>query len=93
MAAEVTFRFGSEDGRGHILIPAVAVGKDRDGRFVYVVEPSEAGFGTVRRSVVKVGDFSEAGFEILEGLVEGQLVVTASVSRIRDAQQVRLLPQ
>ena len=93
MAAEVTFRFGSEDGRGHILIPAVAVGKDRHGRFVYVVEPSEAGSGTVRRSVVKVGDFSEAGFEILEGLVEGQLVVTASVSRIRDAQQVRLLPQ
>ena len=92
MAAEVTFRFGSADTRERILVPSVAVGEDRQGRFVFVVEPADSGFGVVQRRVVSVdGEPTGEGFEVLEGLRDGERVVTAGVSRIQDGQRVRLL--
>ncbi len=91
MAAEVTFRFGSADSRERILVLPVAVGEDRQGRFVFVVESAEGGFGVVRRRAVAVGELTADGIEIMEGLKDGDLVVTAGISRIRDEQKVRLL--
>lgn len=91
MAAEVTFSFEYGDGRERILVPPVAVAEDRDGRFVYVVEPDEPGFGMVRRKNVEVGDLSGEGIEVLSGLLDGDRVVTAGVSRISDGLKVRLL--
>ena len=91
MAAEVTFRFGG-GGRERIYLPPVAVGENRQGqRFVFVVEPTEEGLGTARRRLVEVGEIDSRGMEILEGLEEGERVVTAGVSRIADGQEVRLL--
>ena len=44
MAAEVTFRLASsETDVDRILVPAVAVGEDRDGRFVFLAEPESEG--------------------------------------------------
>ena len=91
MAAEVTFRFGAKDGRERIWVPPVAVGEDRDGRFVFVVEHTDAGFGRTHRRAVSVGDLAEEGIEILDGLRDGEQVVIAGVSRIRNGQRVRLL--
>jgi len=93
MAAEVTFRFGNADGRERILVPPVAVSEDRDGRFVYVVEPApEPGFGIVRRKPVEVGDLTGEGMEVFAGLLDGDRVVTAGISRLNDGLRVRLLP-
>jgi len=91
MAAEVAIGFETGDGRERILVPSFAVGEDRQGRFVFVVEPGEAGTATARRRQVKVGDLSGEGLEILKGLEEGELLITAGVSRIEDGMQVRLL--
>ncbi len=91
MAATVTFRFESGDGEERIFVPPVAVGEDRDGRFVFVLEPGEGELGTARRRPVSIGDLTPEGIEIKDGLVDGELLVTAGVRRIQDGQQVKVL--
>ena len=91
MAAEVGFRFGVEGEREVYLVPSVAVGEDRQGRFVFVVEPSDEGRGIVHRRPVEVGELTPEGFEILSGLNDGDRVVTAGVSKIEDGMTVLLL--
>jgi multidrug efflux pump subunit AcrA (membrane-fusion protein) len=91
MAAEVTFTFGADDGRSRTWVPAVAVGEDRSGRFVFVAVPSGDGLAKTSRCPVTIGDLTEEGIEVLEGLSDGDLIVTAGVTRIQDDQTVRLL--
>jgi RND family efflux transporter MFP subunit len=90
MAAEVAVRFETGDGRGRMVVPPFAVGEDRRGRFAFVAEPGEQGLATVRRKEVRVGDLTGDGLEILEGLAEGELLITAGISQIEDGMQVRL---
>jgi RND family efflux transporter MFP subunit len=90
MAAEVTFRFESTDSRERIIVPASAVGEDRDGRHVYVLQRIEDGIGIALRRPVTVGELTGEGFEVLDGLFDEELVVTAGVSRIRDSLRVRI---
>ncbi len=91
MAAEVAFRFESTDRRKRVIVPLVAVGEDRNGRFVFVVQRVDSITGVVLRRPVTVGELTtDEGFEILEGLVDGELVVTAGISRIADSMRVSL---
>jgi RND family efflux transporter MFP subunit len=90
MAAEVAFTFGATDDRERFFVPPFAVGEDRDGRFVFRVEPTEPGLGIVHRSPVEVGELTAEGLEILSGLSDGDLVVTAGVSKITDSLLVRI---
>lgn len=92
MAASVAFtRSGSAEST-RIVVPAIAVGEDRGGRFVYLAEAGPDGDVKVTRRAVKVGAITPAGIEILDGLRGGELLITAGVSRIHDGQRVRLLP-
>lgn len=89
MAAEVEFRFEPEDGGQRIYLPTHAVGADREGRFVFVVEPSgEQGVSVVHRRPVEVGELTSDGLAILSGLDEDEVVVTAGVRRLHDGQRV-----
>jgi len=92
MAAEVELMFGG-GGRDRLYVPGAAVGEDQqDRRFVYVVEPGEEGLGQVRRREVEVVEEpTSVGLEVTKGLADGELVVTAGVTRIEDGQKVRLL--
>ena len=93
MAAEVTFTL-PEDGRGQrFVVPSTAVAEDREGRFVFVAEPTGDGLAVVRRQAVVVGTFAADGLEVLDGLSDGDRVVTAGVSRIQDGANVRLTAQ
>ncbi len=91
MAAEVAFKFTSQSKRERFLAPPVAVGEDRLGRFVFIVEPSgeQEGVGVVHRRNVVIGDLTSDGIEILEGLKDGDFLITAGVSRIIDGQKVK----
>ncbi len=91
LAAEVMFRFEGRKGQARMLVPPVAVGEDRDGRFVFVVEEIVGGLGIVRRRPVVVGELTAEGLEILDGLVDGERIVTAGVRRLHDGRQVRLM--
>jgi multidrug efflux system membrane fusion protein len=89
MAAEVRFDFEeSEEEAARILVPGVAVGEDREGRYAFVLEEVEGGFGRAVRRRVEVGDLTPEGLEILDGIQEGDLLVTAGVTRITDGQRV-----
>ncbi len=88
MTAEVGFRIAG-DGE-QITVPAFAVGEDRQGRHVFVVTPGEQGLATVQRRAVSVGELTDKGILISHGLQDGELIVTAGVSRIIDGQTVRL---
>ena len=91
MAAEVHFRFEEGGGRERIEVPAFAVGEDREGRHVYVVEEVGDGIGKAVRREVNVGALTaDGGLEILHGLADGERVITAGVSRIQDGREVRL---
>ncbi|MDD9939695.1 MAG: efflux RND transporter periplasmic adaptor subunit [Myxococcales bacterium] len=94
MAADVRFAFKSVRSPEVRLLPPAAVGEDREGRFVYVVEPAKRdgskGLGTIQRRAVEVGEISAAGLEIERGLKDGERVVTAGVGRIHDGLTVKL---
>ena len=90
MTAEAMFRFEAGHDKNVCIVPSVAVGEDRQGRYVYTVEIEDSGLGIVRRRPVTVGELTENGLEIADGLVDGDLVVTAGISQIMDGQQVRI---
>ncbi|MEM9067044.1 MAG: efflux RND transporter periplasmic adaptor subunit [Myxococcota bacterium] len=89
--ATVTFQFEVEDSAAKHILPVTAVGEDREGRFVFIVE-GEGDTGTLRRVGVEVGDIGAEGLEIVDGVENGQRVVTAGVSRVRDGLEVRVPP-
>jgi RND family efflux transporter MFP subunit len=92
MAAEVTFRFATDAVESRILIPAVAVGEDRAGRFVFVAEEVEDGIAVVHRTPVTIGFLtSDEQIEIIDGVREGDLIVTAGVRRLEEGLRVRLM--
>lgn len=92
MAASVACRFESKDERERFLVPSHAVIEDRQGRFVYVVEPipEESGYGKIFRKPVTVGELVAENLEIFEGLIDGDLVVTAGMSRINEGMKVKM---
>ncbi|MCZ6507278.1 MAG: efflux RND transporter periplasmic adaptor subunit [Acidobacteria bacterium] len=85
MAAEADFRFPVAGGQGRMLVAPVAVGEDRAGRYVFVLDK---GSGTVGRRAVTVGELTADGLEVLSGLAEGELIVTAGVRRLTDGERV-----
>lgn len=89
MAAEVLIEYG-DTGSDRIILPPVAVGEDRDGRFVYLLgEPEPAGTAEVRRRAVVVGQLSRHGLEISSGINFGERVVVAGISRLQDGMTVK----
>ena len=93
MAADVTFIFASLKEGPKYSLPISAVGEDREGRFVFMLQNVSDGLGIVTRSPVEVGEILSDGIEILSGVNPGDLVVTAGVSRIYDGLQVRVPKQ
>lgn len=90
MAAEVYFEF-QDAAPGGVHIAPVAVGEDARGRFVFVLEGNGDGEGVVRRRDVVVGELSQQGLGILQGLEPGERVVTAGVRRLSDGMAVRVV--
>lgn len=91
MAADVRFTFVSEGGEDRIFAPGVAVGEDRSGRYVFILSPAGGGYWTANRRSVEIGAIYPGSIEVKSGLEEGELVVTAGVTRITDGQRVSLL--
>ena len=89
MAAEVVSRFHGASRQAGLVVPWVAVGEDRDGRFVFVVQPESEGTGIVNRRAVTLGEVGKE-IEILEGLEAGELLVTAGTRRLVDGMRVKL---
>lgn len=91
LVAEVEFNFKRGDSSEIFIVPFTAVGEDRLGRFVFILDKVKDGRATARRLDVTVGELAADGLEIVAGLSDGQRIATAGVSRIREGQRVRLL--
>ncbi|MEM9113621.1 MAG: efflux RND transporter periplasmic adaptor subunit [Myxococcota bacterium] len=95
MAANVVFEFEPlSEGGSALTVPTTAVGEDREGTFVFLIEQSESDkaeeLGTVRRQGVQTGRIETTGIEVLSGVQPGQRVVTAGVSRIFEGLKVKV---
>lgn len=86
----VDLSFPATEGQDALVIPLTAVGKDDEGSFVWVANPTEAGQGSISRVAIETGTWSADGIEITQGLTGEERVVTAGVSRVYDGQIVRL---
>ena len=91
MTADVTFSLESEETQKRIFLEPIAVKEDLKGQFVFIVEPEGEDLGIARKRFVKPGELMQDGLEIIEGLKDGDLVVTAGASRLQDGLKVRLL--
>ena len=91
LASDVQFTFEGKKGDPKILVPAVAVGEDQEGTFVFLLEKQDDGTGIVQRHPVQVGELTPEGLEIVDGLRNGAHIVTGGVRRLHDGQPVRLM--
>lgn len=82
---------GSEH-ENDVFVPAHSVLEDSAGRFVYVVQhESNEAQGLVERRSVVVGKLNENGLQIVKGLIVGDKVITAGMSKISVGMAVRLM--
>ncbi|MDF1868446.1 MAG: efflux RND transporter periplasmic adaptor subunit [Saprospiraceae bacterium] len=90
MAAKVRFSLGDNNDKEKLIAPAKAIGEDAKGKFVFVVVQSNENYSVKRRSI-KIGNLTQGGFEIKEGLKEGEMVATAGLKSLLDGMKVRPL--
>lgn len=92
LAADVTFQLDAATAKGVVVLPVSAVINDPDGTYVYVAEPDRAeGEAIIARRAIQLGELSQEGVEVIDGIELGDRVVTAGVSVIREGQRV-LIP-
>ena len=93
MPADVTFYFSPPDRASaeSLIVPASAVGEDPQGNFVFVLTEKGDGLAVTHKQKVTTGELSHEGFEIIEGLQSGAIVVTAGVESLTDGITVKLL--
>ncbi len=93
MSADVTFDFTSASNQSSqsLVVPANSVGEDTEGNFVFTVSESDDGLATVQKKTIAVGTLTRDGFEIISGLQDGELVVTAGIANLSNGMKVRLL--
>jgi RND family efflux transporter MFP subunit len=93
MTAMVTITVrGGEARQGKVLIPAIAVMGDPEGKgYVWVVNPEAM---TVKKTEVDIGRLSGSrDIEILKGVNGGEKIVVAGVMKLQDGMKVRLWDQ
>lgn len=91
MAASVTFKMGNqnETNEDKLVVATQAVGADGQGNFVFVLEKADQYYLAKKRPVT-IGKLSSTGFEITDGLEEGELVATAGLQTLLDGMKVKL---
>ncbi len=90
MPASATFEFRDHHAaKSALLVPPSAVGEDSQGNFVYMIAGASDSYTTKKQSI-KVGQLSDAGFEVLSGLKSGDKVASAGLNMLRDGMQVSL---
>ncbi len=91
MAADVFFEFSNSDmTKGIIVVPAIAVGEDENGRFVFVIEEVDSGVAKVKKQFITLGELTSEGFEVKTGLEFGQKIAVAGLQTLLDGQNVKI---
>jgi membrane fusion protein, multidrug efflux system len=67
-----------------VYIPLSAIYQTSDAPDVWVINN-----GVVNLKPVKIGAFADGKVQVLDGLQEGEVIVTAGVHKLREGQKVR----
>lgn len=71
-----------------VVVPYNAVSKDTEGNyFVYIVSPDSK---SVKKQIIKVGNYQSSGIEILSGLATGQTIVVEGKEKLSDNSLISL---
>lgn len=86
MVCDVTLNLGNTSGI--LTVPYKAVSKDNEGiTFVYLLTPDNK---RVKKQPVTVGNYHISEIEILEGVSEGQIIVSEGVEKLSDNSLISL---
>ncbi len=90
MAAEVKFDFYEHvEGESKLTVPQQSIGEDGKGRFVFLINAKQD-TGVIAKQYVTIGDLTEEGFEVKDGLKSGDKIATAGLQTLLDGQKVLL---
>ncbi len=94
MAAHVHFDFGTRKGDGEekLYLPIAAVGEDDNGNFVYALK-KENDYYLAQKQTIEIGELSKSGFELVNGLKEGDIVATSGLQSLIVGMKVRLMEE
>lgn len=88
MPAEARFAFSKSDKA--LYAPINSIAADAGGNYVFLVLKSDSvKEAIIERRAVVVGELTNRGILVLEGLKEGDAVVTSGISKISDGMRVR----
>lgn len=91
LAAEVEFTQNNNSEETFFLLPVTAVAHDDKGDFAFILKPAEQEKqALVTKTYLEVKDIVQQGIRVTEGLNNGDKVVTAGVTVIRDGMTVKV---
>ncbi len=88
LGVEANNKIHTDKAENVIVIPYEYVGTDAEGDFVYTIEN-----GTIKRNAVTLGLTTSTDAQILEGLSEGDEIVTSDPSMLNEGMPVIVLNQ
>ncbi len=91
MPGKVEFTFGEKSAAPTLFVPFKSVGEDDTGTFVICLKPTGKGTHTAEKTYVRVGRLLPAGFEVYDGVADGDLVATAGLKSLFAGREVSLL--
>lgn len=89
MSVTVDFNRDILSKKNTIFVPLNVVLKDINGNYVFTVKKDNDGVGIVKRVKIKTGMVTNKGLEVLNGLSEGDELITAGMTKLEDGQQVK----
>jgi len=89
MSVVVDFNRDKLNEKDKIFIPLNVILKDANENYVFIVEKDGEDIGVVKKVKVKTGMVTNKGLEILDGLSEGDELITAGMTKLENGQQVK----
>ncbi len=92
MAANVSINLtGDTSTDEYLIVPSSAVAEEFNKNYVFVAVPDDEGTATVRKIIIETGRLNSEGFEVISGLEEDDMVITAGLSKLTDGMKVKLI--
>ncbi len=76
----------SKEPRHVVLVPQVAVSDSTEGFYVWIIDKD----GLAQQRKIKIGDAINTDWEVLEGLSEGEKVISTGVQKLRPGSPVKI---
>jgi hypothetical protein len=82
---------GREQG---MVVPSHALGHDSQGNYLFLAQSDSAsGVYNVVQRRVEAGSLTWKGYEIVQGISVGDIVITAGLSNLYEGKRVRLIEE